>query len=48
MFVRPAFLRGVIRYSVVPILNVSAVALEPLFGRGNDQFAVNYSVFAQK
>jgi SAM-dependent methyltransferase len=47
-FVRPAFLRTFLRYSAVPLLNLTAIALEPLFGKGNDQFAVNYSVFAQK
>ncbi len=48
MFARPAWLRHVLCYSVVPWLNLSAAALEPLFGKGNDQFAVNYSVFARK
>ncbi|HVO63488.1 MAG TPA: class I SAM-dependent methyltransferase [Terriglobales bacterium] len=48
MFARPTFLRTVLCYSVVPLLNLSAVALEPLFGKNNDQFAVNYSLFAQK
>jgi SAM-dependent methyltransferase len=48
MFARPAALRTLICYSLVPMLNLSAVTLERLLGRGNDQFAVNYSVFAQK
>jgi SAM-dependent methyltransferase len=48
MFAHPVFLRNLLRYSVVPLLNLSAIALEPLFGKGNDQFAVNYSVCAQK
>jgi len=47
-FARPLFLRILLRYSAVPLLNLTAIALEPLVGKGNDQFAVNYSVFAQK
>jgi SAM-dependent methyltransferase len=48
MFARPRFLRRILCYSVVPGLNLGAIALESLFGKGNDQFAVNYSLFAQK
>jgi SAM-dependent methyltransferase len=48
MFAHPAFLRSILCNSVIPLLNLSAVALDRVFGKDNDQFAVNYSLFAQK
>ena len=48
IFARYDFLRTLLSYSVVPILNVTGVLLETLAGSTNDQFAVNYSVFAKK
>ncbi len=48
IFARYDFLRTVLRYTVVPILNVAGALLEAMAGSTNDQFAVNYSVFAKK
>ena len=48
MFARPPFLRALLQHSAVPAVNLGAIALEPLLGKGNDQFAVNYSIWAQK
>jgi SAM-dependent methyltransferase len=48
IFARYDFLRTVLRYTVVPILNVAGALLEVVAGSTNDQFAVNYSVFAKK
>ncbi len=48
LFARPAFVRSLLRYSLVPIFNLSAVVLESAFGKSNQQFTPNYSVFAHK
>jgi len=48
IFARYDFLRTVLSYTMVPILNVAGLLLEAIAGSTNDQFAVNYSVFAKK
>jgi SAM-dependent methyltransferase len=48
IFVRYPALRAVYRHTACPVINLSGKVLERLSGSRNDQFAVNYSVFARK
>jgi len=48
IFAKPAWLGRVLRFTLVPVLNVGAHAFESLFLPSNDQFAANFSVFARK
>jgi len=48
MFVRNAAARSLYRHSVCPLLNLTGAVAEKLSGRRNQQFAVNYSVLAEK
>ena len=43
-----AVLRGMVRYSIIPCLNIAGCGLEKLARTTNDTFVVNYSVRAQK
>ncbi len=40
--------RSVLRWTVIPVLNLAGLALENLAHSDNDQLAVNYSVMARK
>jgi SAM-dependent methyltransferase len=48
IFVRYNVFRSALNYTLVPVMNLSAVLLERLAGSKNDQFAANYSVLAKK
>lgn len=48
IFVRHPALRSVYRHSLCPLVNLTGALLEELSGRHNEQFAVNYSVRAEK
>lgn len=48
MFARPTFVGRVLRYTVIPLLNLAAAALESMLGSSNDEFAANFSAFAKK
>jgi SAM-dependent methyltransferase len=48
IFVRYPAARSVYRRSLTPLLNLGGAAMEKLSGGRNEQFAVNYSVLAQK
>jgi SAM-dependent methyltransferase len=48
MFVRTPAARSVYRHSFCPLLNLTGAVAEKLSGRRNQQFAVNYSVLAEK
>jgi SAM-dependent methyltransferase len=48
MFIRPAIVRNVSKFTLVPLLNVTGICLESLFPNTNDQFTANYSVLARK
>jgi len=48
IFVRYGWLRGLYRYTICPALNIVGALLERISRSSNDQFAVNYSVIAQK
>ncbi len=44
----PAALGKALRFTLVPVLNLTAASLEWVFPRFNDWFAANFSVWAQK
>jgi SAM-dependent methyltransferase len=48
MFARYPALRSLVGFTVVPFLNLSALALEKIARSDNDQATGNYSVWAQK
>jgi SAM-dependent methyltransferase len=48
VFVRYPALRSVFRWTLCPVVNLSGAFLEKISGSGNDQFASNYSAWAQK
>jgi SAM-dependent methyltransferase len=48
MFVRYPAIRSVYRHTLCPIVNLTGALLENFSGRRNQQFAVNYSVLAEK
>jgi SAM-dependent methyltransferase len=48
IFVRYPSIRVVFRYTVCPVINLMGALLERWSGSTNDQFAVNYTVIAQK
>jgi SAM-dependent methyltransferase len=48
IFVRYPVARSVYRRSLAPLLNLGGALAEKLSGRRNQQFAVNYSVLAEK
>jgi SAM-dependent methyltransferase len=48
IFVRYPAARFVYRHSVCPAVNLAGALLDELSGRRNEQFAVNYSVLAEK
>jgi SAM-dependent methyltransferase len=48
LFARPALLRSLLRFTLVPVLNLTAVSVERMLPRFNDHFAANFSVWAQK
>jgi SAM-dependent methyltransferase len=48
LFARPTPLRGLLRFTVVPIFNVVAAVMEWLLPNFNDCFTANYSVWARK
>jgi len=48
IFVRYPFIRVLYRYTVCPIINLMGAVLERWAGSTNEQFAVNYTVIAQK
>jgi SAM-dependent methyltransferase len=48
IFARYAAARLIVRYTIVPLLNLAGLCLEHLARSENDQFAVNYSVMARK
>jgi SAM-dependent methyltransferase len=48
MFARPAFLRVLLQFTLIPLLNVTAASVESLFGSSSDQLAANFSAFARK
>jgi SAM-dependent methyltransferase len=43
-----SFVRAVLGWTVIPVLNLAGLGLENLVRSHNDQFAVNYSVMARK
>jgi len=45
---RPAFAGRLLRFTLVPVLNIAAASLELLFADSNDQFAANFSAFGKK
>src|SRR5258708_17095351 len=48
MLVRPAFAGILLRYTAIPLLNLTAVSLESWVAISYDQFAANYSALAEK
>lgn len=48
IFVRYPAARFAYRHSLCPLVNLAGALLEKLSGHGNQQFAVNYSVLAEK
>ena len=48
LFARPVALRELLRFTLVPVLNLTAVSLEWMLPSFNDRFAANFSVWAQK
>lgn len=48
MFAKPALVRELLHFALVPVLNVTAATLESLVASSNDQFAANFSVSARK
>lgn len=48
MLARPTFVGKLLRFTLIPVLNLTAASLELLLGTGNDQFAANFSAFAKK
>ncbi len=47
-FAKPALIRGLLRITVVPLLNLMAVSLEVLIQSRNDQFSANFSTLSRK
>jgi SAM-dependent methyltransferase len=47
-FARPAVVAGLLRFTLVPFLNLSAVCLAWAVPTRNEQFAANFSAFAHK
>jgi SAM-dependent methyltransferase len=48
MFARPALVRILLQFTLIPLLNVAAAALESVSGSSSDQLAANFSAFARK
>jgi len=48
IFAKYRAIRSLFRYGIYPLMNLSGGILEKIARSPNDQFAVNYSVFAQK
>ncbi|HME35359.1 MAG TPA: class I SAM-dependent methyltransferase [Candidatus Sulfotelmatobacter sp.] len=48
MFTKPALLRRLLRFTLIPWLNITAASLESLCGSSSDQLAANFSAFARK
>ncbi len=48
IFARYPFFRSACRYTAYPVMNLLGALLEELSGSSNEQFAVNYSVLAEK
>ncbi len=48
LFARPALLGRLLRFSVVPLLNLLGVFLESVIPSTDDRFTVNFSALAQK
>jgi SAM-dependent methyltransferase len=48
MLARPARLGQILRFTLVPILNLMAFSLEVVVTSSNDQFTANFSAFARK
>jgi SAM-dependent methyltransferase len=48
VFVRYPALRSAFHWILCPVLNLCGALLEKISGSGNDQFAANYSAWAQK
>jgi SAM-dependent methyltransferase len=48
MFARPAFVRALLQFTLIPLLNITAAALESVSGSSSDQLAANFSAFARK
>jgi SAM-dependent methyltransferase len=48
MLAHPAFVGTLFRFTLVPLLNITAASLELLFASSNNQFAANFSAFAKK
>jgi SAM-dependent methyltransferase len=48
MFARPALVRMLLQFTLIPLLNVAAAALESVSGSSSDQLAANFSAFARK
>jgi len=47
-FARPALLARILRMTIIPLLNMTAVLLASILRTSNDQFAANFSAFARK
>ena len=48
MFAKPGFLGKLLRLTLIPALNITAVSLESILNSSNDQIAANFSAFAKK
>ncbi len=48
MFAKPVFLGTVLRFTLIPVLNLAALALETAAGSSNDQLSANFSALATK
>ena len=48
VFARYPQVRSLFRYTIFPVVNLLGALLEGMSGSQNDQFAANYSVYAQK
>ncbi len=48
MFAKPAVLGTLLRFTLVPLLNLAAVALETMVSSSNDQLSANFSALAKK
>jgi SAM-dependent methyltransferase len=48
LFAHPTALREILRFTVVPVLNLTAFGLESMISSADDRFAANFSAWAQK
>jgi len=47
-FAQPAYVGRLFRFTLIPILNITAASLESLWSGWHDRFAANFSALARK